>query len=536
MKSDVVVCGAGIAGVATAYHLAVKRGVSNVILVDPRPPLTLTSDKSTECYRNWWPNAPMVGLMNRSIDLLEEMARESGNAFHLSRQGYLYVTADADRLRQMAEEGISISTLGAGELRRHPGPSDYRSSEEPGLQDGADLFLDGDALRRFYPFLTGRAIGGIHARRAGWFSAQQLGAWMIDQALQHGLGIVKAAVSRRLRQRWDGDRHRSRRRPGDNNPIVRQCRRPDAGRGRTAARCQAPGLFRGPHQGGFPRPPPGHSPALTHGHLVRSPRTELVRGGSRSVCGRRAGPICWGLMPAACHYRPEGGPGSDWLVALWEYHRTIQEPTWPLPDDPLYPEAVMKGLTTMVPGLAVYLERLPQPVVDGGYYTKTRENRPLVGPLGVDGAFRRRGVFRLRGHGGRGRRGARCCLRDRGRAARLRTLPSPCPATTIRPTWPKSNRSRTPDRSSPGPLVRDSTVLVEVVPTGTPEDPGLVILEHQAKRVPGRIQKDPQALPGWNSALRAPSARTCLSPSSRSFTAKSMCACWGRSALGHTGG
>jgi glycine/D-amino acid oxidase-like deaminating enzyme len=75
------------------------------------------------------------------------------------------------------------------------------------------------------------------------------------------------------------------------------------------------------------------------------------------------------------------------LVALWEYHRLIQEPTWPLPDDPLYPEAVVKGLTTMVPELAVYLDRLPQPVVDGGYYTKTRENRPLVGPLGVDGAF-----------------------------------------------------------------------------------------------------------------------------------------------------
>jgi len=46
----------------------------------------------------------------------------------------------------------------------------------------------------------------------------------------------------------------------------------------------------------------------------------------------------------------------------------------------------MKGLTTMIPGLAPYLDRLPQPHVDGGYYTKTRENRPLVGPLGIDGA------------------------------------------------------------------------------------------------------------------------------------------------------
>ena len=26
-------------------------------------------------------------------------------------------------------------------------------------------------------------------------------------------------------------------------------------------------------------------------------------------------------------------------------------------------------------------ERLPRGVVDGGFYTKTRENRPLIGPL-----------------------------------------------------------------------------------------------------------------------------------------------------------
>ena len=34
-------------------------------------PLSLTSDKSTECYRNWWPGPgdAMVRLMNRSIDL-----------------------------------------------------------------------------------------------------------------------------------------------------------------------------------------------------------------------------------------------------------------------------------------------------------------------------------------------------------------------------------------------------------------------------------------------------------------------------------
>src|SRR5574341_578380 len=111
-SAEVVICGAGIAGVAAAYHLAVRRGVSGVVLVDERPPLTLTSDKSTECYRNWWPGPgdEMVAFMNHSIDLLEELARESDNFFRLNRRGYLFATAEPGRgvqLRQAAEQGAA---------------------------------------------------------------------------------------------------------------------------------------------------------------------------------------------------------------------------------------------------------------------------------------------------------------------------------------------------------------------------------------------------------------------------------------------
>ncbi|TMC54094.1 MAG: FAD-binding oxidoreductase, partial [Chloroflexi bacterium] len=94
--ADVIICGAGIAGIASAYQLTVKHGLRNVLLVDERAPLTLTSDKSTECYRNWWPGpgAAMVGMMNRSIDMLDALAHESSNIFHLNRRGYVYATAD----------------------------------------------------------------------------------------------------------------------------------------------------------------------------------------------------------------------------------------------------------------------------------------------------------------------------------------------------------------------------------------------------------------------------------------------------------
>ncbi|MFN3333593.1 MAG: FAD-dependent oxidoreductase, partial [Caldilinea sp.] len=93
-NSEVVICGAGIAGIAAAYHLAVKQGVRNVVLVDERAPMTLTSDKSTEAYRNWWPGPDdaMLRLMNRSIDLLEALDAETNHRLRLNRRGYLYVT------------------------------------------------------------------------------------------------------------------------------------------------------------------------------------------------------------------------------------------------------------------------------------------------------------------------------------------------------------------------------------------------------------------------------------------------------------
>src|SRR5512140_125978 len=110
--ADIVICGAGISGIATAYHLAVEQGVKGVVLIDERPPLTLTSDKSSEAYRNWWPDPAMVALMNRSIDWLERWARESGNRFKMNRRGYVYFTADHARAAALHQQAETISKSG----------------------------------------------------------------------------------------------------------------------------------------------------------------------------------------------------------------------------------------------------------------------------------------------------------------------------------------------------------------------------------------------------------------------------------------
>ena len=55
---------------------------------------------------------------------------------------------------------------------------------------------------------------------------------------------------------------------------------------------------------------------------------------------------------------------------------------------PEFPDIVLRGAARLIPGLKQYYDRIPQPVVHyGGYYTKTRENLPVIGPLDVKGAW-----------------------------------------------------------------------------------------------------------------------------------------------------
>ena len=76
---------------------------------------------------------------------------------------------------------------------------------------------------------------------------------------------------------------------------------------------------------------------------------------------------------------------------------------FPMPP-PHYAEIALRGMSTMVPALQAYAGKPPRPYVDGGYYVRTRENRPLIGPTADRGrlcflrlfGLRRDGVLRRR--------------------------------------------------------------------------------------------------------------------------------------------
>src|SRR5215813_7051691 len=120
-SSRIVICGAGMAGIAAAYHLVVKHGHSNVVIVEESSPLSLTSDKSTEAYRNWWPgpDRAMTAFMDHSIDLIEGIARATDNRINLNRRGYLFATADEGKIPFLKSMAQSAETRGGGPVRLH---------------------------------------------------------------------------------------------------------------------------------------------------------------------------------------------------------------------------------------------------------------------------------------------------------------------------------------------------------------------------------------------------------------------------------
>jgi glycine/D-amino acid oxidase-like deaminating enzyme len=399
--ADVVICGAGIAGIAAAHALAVHHGVRRVVLVDEGAPLSLTSDKSTEAYRNWWPGSDdaMLRFMNRSIDLFEELAERSGNRIMLNRRGYVHAAASAALAEAMVAEGQLAESQGAGPLRVRRSvseSSDYVPSTHTGWQghpDGADLFLDPEAIRRHFPFLADDIVGVLHARRCGWFSGQQVGMLLLEEARAAGVSFVSGRVTAVRASGGAVSCVRVETTSGGaveiDTPVFVNAAGPHARAVGELHGVELP-LVSELHRKVAFEDVHGVVPRDTGLVILRDtqslPWTDEERAELSSDDATR-----WLTepLPANVHLRPEGYHGSRTVLMLWECHgpQLFDPPVFPIPDDPLFAEVVFRGMSRLVPGLGRYLDALPHSYIDAGYYTKTVENRPLIGPLPVTGAY-----------------------------------------------------------------------------------------------------------------------------------------------------
>ena len=395
-KSRIVVCGAGIAGISAAYQLAVVHECDNVVLIEEGNPLSLTSDKSTECYRNWWPgpDGAMTKFMDHSIDLIEGLARTTDNRFNLNRRGYVFASTEPEKAAWLHAMATLAETHGAGPVRLHDtGTDTYERSPERGFDfplTGADIITDASLIRQHFPYLSEQTKVVAHARRAGWLSAQQLGMTMLEAARERGVRLVRGRMTG---ADIEGGRVSA--------VHIEQVGVRQTLPATHLVLCAGPMLKETAGNLGIDLPIVGErhfkiSISDTLGVMPRDApmviwldrqnlpwteeeRAELSAGESTRWLTEP--------FPAGVHGRPDGSGTGSTLLILFNYENKAAEIVFPLPEEENYPEIALRGMSTMVPALKTYIDRGVRPYVDGGYYIRTRENRPLIGPTAIDGLF-----------------------------------------------------------------------------------------------------------------------------------------------------
>ncbi|WP_170388140.1 NAD(P)/FAD-dependent oxidoreductase [Ruegeria atlantica] len=390
----IAIIGTGIVGIATAYYLARRYGIENITLIDRDQPMSFTSAQSGENYRNWWPHPAMVSFTNRSIDLLEEIARESDNRINMNRRGYALATRETDISDFVEQLNNGLGEDASRLLRFHTDDTSktYHSFQSPdweGVPDGVDILQNQNLIRNFFPNYDQEIQTLIHIRRGGDISGQQLGMHMLDYLRQTGAkrvvgqveGITKMQLYRIEVSQADGTQ------VIEADQIVNAAG-PFADKIAKMLDVNLPvyNTFQQKiafedTQGAIPRTQP-FSIDLDSQEIdwTDEERDMLASDPEFSWLADE--------MPGAIHCRPDGGDNGKWIKLGWAYNESAAEPTWEPPLDDNFPEIVLRGAARLNPALKAYYGKLPRSTHHyGGWYTMTEENWPLIGPMGAEGAF-----------------------------------------------------------------------------------------------------------------------------------------------------
>lgn len=326
--SDALVIGGGVVGAATAFFLA-RAGLA-VTIVERRAGLgQVTTAASAASFRAQFTDAANIALMRESIGVFErfgDVTGQPGYDLGLRQQGYLFVSdRDAD-----------VAPLRARVARQ----------QALGLPDVE--FLDGDEVRRRFPYLAPSVRAAAYRARDGWLDAGALThgfARAADARLQLDTTVERLAVA-----------------GGRVTGAV-------TNRGTLPAALVV--LAVGPFSGAL---------AATVG--ITLPLT-LLRRHKLLIAPRPAIPPTAPMTIDAvtgAHWRPHGAGGA---LAAWSRPEPPAPPLDPVPVDPNFAATTLQALGRLTPFWRTLAPTLGSDdlAVSAGQYTVTPDHNPLIGPL-----------------------------------------------------------------------------------------------------------------------------------------------------------
>ena len=385
--ADVIIIGAGMAGIATAHYLTRKESARKVILVDALAPMSLTSAQSGENYRNWWTHPVMTDFIDRSIDMLEGIAEDSSNRIHLTHRGYALATRQDDITELMSALSRGYGTNAADLIRiRDRRDSGAYLSTLSEKHAGVDVITDPGTIRRAFPAFDPEIRHVIHIRRAGDLDSHQLSQYWLEKFRTHGGILVRGEVAEiRGHPPFQISLSDQRRLSADRlviaagpfvNSLLAQLGEQLPVRNLLQHKLAFEDVLEA-----IPREQP--FAVDLDPQLIDWSADERALLAADENYKHLAG-----IMPGKVHRRTDSSNQRRSLELGWAYNKEFCEPSWSPALDDTFPEIVLRGAARLNPALKGYYDKLPATKTPhGGLYTMTDENLPIIGPLQTEGVF-----------------------------------------------------------------------------------------------------------------------------------------------------
>lgn len=344
-SAPIVIIGGGIVGVATAWHLS-RAGIDAVIVEAAEGLGTRTTAMSAHCIRAQFGEPDNIRMMAESLAFYEQFhelcqADDIRPNVGLTQQGYLFASTDGEdqvgfesRMAQQAEAGL----------------------------DDVEL-LDGDDVRRRYPWLSEEVVVATFRQRDGWIDSASAVAGMARSAevpMHLGTQVEEIVI---------------------------------AGGRVTGVRCKSGFISTDTvvlAAGPFSRelsPEPLPITLWRRHRVIVSPQAEIPQDGPVTIDAN-----------TGAHWRPHRGGA----LAAWAQPEADMPACWPVPADDSFVERILcskDGIGRLAPFWSGLSPKLDQSdiTLTAGQYTMTPDHRPLIGP-----AVQTAGLYLHTGYSGHG--------------------------------------------------------------------------------------------------------------------------------------
>ena len=354
-EQKTVIIGAGIAGIATAYYLSVKYGRQNILLVDRDQPLSYTTAKSGENYRDYWPQPCMASLARRSIELMKDLADESDNIFEMNTNGYDFVSFVKDR--EIFPSAHLRDPARAGELNR------TTEQKEIGLR---------------FPYLSDSVEQIVQVVQAGGLDVQAFGNLMLSKARKAGVRILRCHIDHLS---YASGKYLLKSRENEDIEADELVLAAGPMNNRLTAELDVNLNIQSFLQRKFLIPDPLNVIPVDMPYTIfADPQfLEWTDEEKNLMTDDDEYRHLLDEFPPGVHIKPM--PGGK-IKLGWAFNRQCVKPQWQVSDDFDFPNITLRGASRFIPGLKDYVDELPTPVIQiSGYYSRTPENWPIVGPV-----------------------------------------------------------------------------------------------------------------------------------------------------------